>query len=79
MLHNPQGIGIDGNPARLQHGSDQEHVRALVIRLDVEPLEGPFPEHGRGKRPEALAELDLDVHGGLHRRRTGIAQDAARA
>ena len=79
VLHDPQGVGVDGDPAMLEHRGDQEHVRALVVRLQVEPLGGPLPEHGRGERPEALAELDLEVHGGLHGRRAGIAQDAARA
>ena len=49
-----------------------------MVRFQVEPLGGPLPEDGRRERPEALAELDLEVHGGLHGRRPGIAQDAAR-
>src|SRR5690606_23977707 len=31
----------------------------------------------RRERPEPLAELDLDVHVGLHLRAAGIAEDAA--
>ena len=36
-------------------------------------------EHARGERPEALAELDLQVHRRLHRRRARVAEDAAGA
>ena len=68
-----------GTAAVLEHRRDQEHVRALLARLQVEPLGGALAEHGRGERPEALAELDLEVHRRLHGRRARVAQDAARA
>ena len=37
---------------------------------------GALLQDGRGERAEALAELDLEVHRRLHRRRPGVAQDA---
>src|SRR2546430_2445131 len=35
-----------------------------------------FHKHAGRERPKTLAELDLQVHGCLHPRRTRIAQDA---
>ena len=40
---------------------------------------GVFGQHHRRERPKPLAELDLQVHVRLHRRRAGIAQDRPRA
>ena len=45
--------------------------------LEVEPLGGAIPQDGRSERPKALPELDLEVHRGLHRRRSRVTQNAA--
>ena len=68
--------GSIGDPAVLAHRGDQEHVGALLAGLEVEPLAARVPAGRRGERAEALAELDLQVHRGLHRRGAGVAQDA---
>ena len=78
VLHGPHRLGIDGDPAVLEHRGHQEHVGALLARFQVEPFDSPFPQDRRRKWAKALAELDLEVHGGLHGRRAGIAQNAAR-
>ena len=39
----------------------------------------PLPQHARREGPEALAELDLDVHLRLHARAARVAEDAARS
>src|SRR5262249_13642367 len=53
----------------------EQHVRALMPGVDVEPLGRLLPEHDRRERPKALAELDLHVERGLHAWRARIAEN----
>ena len=55
----------------------QQHVGALLVRLQLEILAGPIAEHDRRKRTKRLAELDLQVHHLLHVTAPRIAEDAA--
>jgi hypothetical protein len=48
------------------HVRNKQHVRTLAI--DVEVLRRILGEHGRRKRAEGLAVLDLEVELLLHRR-----------
>ena len=70
---------VIGTRCCVEHGRDQQHVRALLSRLELEPAMRLVLQHTRRERPEALAELDLEVHRRLHLRRPRIAEDAARA
>src|SRR5207249_11361708 len=45
--------------------------------VELEPVRDALAQHARREGPEALAELDLQVHDRLHARRAGVAQDAA--
>ena len=56
----------------------QEHVGALLVLFQLEILVGVLLQHDRSEGSEALAELDLEVDGGLHLRIPRIAQDATR-
>src|SRR5690606_30644009 len=44
--------------------------------IHLEVVADPLSQNTRGKRPEALTELDLQVHLGLHSRAPGISEDA---
>ena len=54
-------------------------LRSIALAFThIEPLVRVLSQDARRKRPEALPELDLDVHRRLHLCRPGVAQDAAR-
>src|SRR6185436_11957037 len=44
--------------------------------VELEPSRQMLAQHARRERTEALAELDLQVHHGLHLPRAGVAEDA---
>src|SRR6185312_3484689 len=48
------------------------------IGVELEVVAALFAQDARGERTEGLAELDLEVHRRLHRRRARVAEDAAR-
>ena len=57
--------------------SHEQHVGGVGVQLEV--VGHPLPQHARRERSESLAELDLQVHLGLHARAPGVAKNAARA
>ena len=59
------------------HGGDEQHVRGVAGELEV--VVHPFAQHTGRERPEPFAELDLQIHLGLHARAARVTQDAARA
>ena len=59
------------------HVGDHQHVRAVAIAL--EPVGHVLAQHRRRERPERLAELDLQVHLGLHLGRARVADDGPTA
>ena len=61
----------------IQYWGYQEHVGALVARLEIKPFTSLFLQNRWCKWSKTLAKLDLEVHRGLHGRRAGIAQNAA--
>ena len=72
-------VGINRNAAVLKHWGHQEHIRALLARFQIEPLGRSILQNSRRKWAETLAELDLEIHRGLHGRRAGVAENAPRA
>ena len=48
------------------HRGNDQHVRAIVLLLDREPLRCFFSHHDRGERPKAFAILDFQIHHRLH-------------
>src|SRR4029078_12285006 len=63
----------------VEYWRHEQHVRALVLRIEPEPAMRFVPQDDPRKRSEALAKLDLEVHGRLHLRRARVADDAAPA
>ena len=49
-------------PVLRQHRGHQQHVGRVLAGPHAEPLVDVLAEHAGGERPEALAELDLEVH-----------------
>ena len=73
----PVGLG-ERHAMFLQHRRHQQHVGAFLVGPQGEVIAHPFLQDARRKGPEALAELDLQVHRGLHRGVARVADDAAR-
>ena len=55
-------------PLVIARRRDDQHVGTVVLGIDLEVVRRMITQHDRRKRPERLAELDLQVHHALHLR-----------
>ena len=65
------------DPPLLPQRRHQEHVRAVGIELEI--VGHPISKDRRCEGAERLPKLDLQIHGGLHRGISRVADDAPRA
>ena len=77
--HGLQLLGRERAAMLLQHRSNHEHVRRILMGSHLEPLVDVLAQHAGSKGPEALPELDLEVHDRLHLRRPRVTDDTTRA
>ena len=71
------GNSLTRLPLVLAHRSHDEHVGAVLLRPHLKVAVHVLAQHRWRERAEGLAELDLEVHHGLHFGRARVSEDGA--
>ena len=66
------------HPISLADRGHEQHVGTLLAGLKIKAIARALSQHDRRKGPEALTELDLEIHGCLHAGLARVANNAPR-